>query len=358
MKSRRYILILTLMVLSVLPAFSQVKVEGRLSTTKMQIGDQTELRLEVTAQEGMFIEFPVFKPEQEITPGIEVVETKGDTVNAGGNQKTISRIYSLTSWDGNQYEVPAQKVKVNGKVYTTNNIPLTVEEVPIDSLNPAPMRPAKEIMENPFLWSEWSPLFWLSLLAVVFASCCYYLFLRLRDNKPIISRIRFVKRLLPHQKAMQSIERIKNEAREGEEDQKVYYTQLTQTLREYLEERFGISAMEMTSSEIIFRLQQEEDQAKIDELRRVFETADLVKFAKYSTEGDEKEMYMAQVVEFIQTTKQEKETVVEQVKDELTEEEKRSNRSSIMVKTTLIIFLLASVALFVYVAYQAYQLIG
>jgi hypothetical protein len=220
------------------------------------------------------------------------------------------------------------------------------------------MRPQRDILDNPYMWSEWSPLFWLSILALLCGAACYYLYLRLRGNKPVISRIRFVKKQLPHQKAMQEIEQIKTAAAQGTEDQKVYFTRLTDALRQYLEDRFDISAKEMTSSEIIFRLQKEEDQQKIDELRQVFETADLVKFAKYSTGDSEKEHYMTQVVEFIQTTKIEKEAVVEKIKDELTDEQKRGNRSRMTVKVAATVLLVASLALIVYIAVSAWQLIG
>lgn len=77
----------------------------------------------------------------------------------------------------------------------------------------------------------------------------YYLYLRLRDNKPVIAHIKIVKRLLPHQKAMKEIEQIKADKMVSSENQKEYYTKLTDTLRKYIEERYGFSAMEMTSSE-------------------------------------------------------------------------------------------------------------
>ena len=41
--------------------------------------------------------------------------------------------------------------------------------------------------------------------------------------------------------------------------------------------------MEMTSGEIIERLMASHDRAAIEELKELFNTADLVKFAKYST---------------------------------------------------------------------------
>ena len=63
-----------------------------------------------------------------------------------------------------------------------------------------------------------------------------------------------MKRLLPHLKAMRSIETIKAEKTvTSQMNSKEYYTKLTDTLRQYIKERYGFNAMEMTSSEIIDR---------------------------------------------------------------------------------------------------------
>lgn len=358
MKTMTNIYLLLLLLLGVQPVAAQVKVEGRLSATTIPIGDQTQLKLTVTAKPGTAVVFPSYKSQQQMVEGVEVVEMSNDSTTEADGMSVTWRSYTLTAWDGKKYNLPQLKVKVAGKDYFTNSIPLTVTEEAVDSLSSAQMRPQRDILDNPYMWSEWSPLFWLSILALLCAGACYYLYLRLRGNKPVISRIRFVKKQLPHQKAMQEIEQIKTAAAQGTEDQKVYFTRLTDALRQYLEDRFDISAKEMTSSEIIFRLQKEEDQQKIDELRQVFETADLVKFAKYSTGDSEKEHYMTQVVEFIQTTKIEKEAVVEKIKDELTDEQKRGNRSRMTVKVAATVLLVASLALIVYIAVSAWQLIG
>ena len=141
----------------------------------------------------------------------------------------------------------------------------------------------------------------MSVLLLMLIAINYYFYLRLRDNKPIISHIKIVKRLLPHQKAMKEIERIKADKMVTSENQKEYYTKLTDTLRRYIEERYGFSAMEMTSTEIIDRLMQT-DQQSLDELRQLL-TADLVKFAKYSTMINENDANLVNAIDFINQTK-------------------------------------------------------
>ena len=207
-------------------------------------------------------------------------------------------------------------------------------------------------------WSEWSLIFWLSVLMLFISAITYYLYIRIRDNKPIITHIRIVKKLLPHQKAMKEIEQIKAEKMVSAENSKEYYTKLTDTLRKYIEERYGFSAMEMTSSEIIEKLMSIQDQKALDELRQLFTTADLVKFAKYSTLINENDMNLVNAIEFINQTKLENVPTEETVKPQLSEEDQRSVKTRRILKTVIAALLVVSILLLVYVVYATYQLIN
>jgi len=178
----------------------------------------------------------------------------------------------------------------------------------------------------------------------------------LRDNKPIITHIKIVKRLLPHQKAMKEIEQIKADKMVSSENPKEYYTKLTDTLRRYIEERYGFSAMEMTSSEIIERLMQT-DQQSLDELRQLFMTADLVKFAKYSTMINENDANLVNAIDFINQTKQENQPTETVEKPQLSEADLRSQSERRVLKTVIWSLVAVSVALFGYVVYNVYQLL-
>lgn len=115
-------------------------------------------------------------------------------------------------------------------------------------------------------------------------------------------------------------------------------------LRKYIKERFGFNAMEMTSSEIIAKLQNEEDKKMIDELKELFVTADLVKFAKYSTLINENDANLVNAIEFINTTKVENQPVVERIEPKLTETDKRNMRSRTALKTSIIVLVVAGIA--------------
>ena len=337
---------------------SQVTVESKIDSMEIFMGDQAHMTVDVTMKKGQKLVFPVFKPSEMITPGVEVLEqSDADTSKLDNDMIMVSKQYTLTSFDEKLYYLPPVKVKVNGKEYASKNLALKVLTVPVDTLHPNQFFPPKDVQTNPFLWSEWSLSFWLSVLMLLLIVLAFYLRQRLYDNKPIIAKVRIVKKVLPHQRAMQEIEQIKADKMVMSEDQKAYYTKLTDTLRKYIEERFGFNAMEMTSTEIIMKLQETGDRKMIDELRELFMTADLVKFAKYSTLINENDSNLVNAIEFINTTKIENQPTEERIEPTLTEQDKRSIRSRIIIKCILAAIAVACIIILVYVLYQSYQLL-
>jgi hypothetical protein len=308
--------------------------------------------------EGATAMFPVFKPSEMVTPGIEVLSSREEGVKSKDNgvvERTV--IYTLTSFDDTLYYLPPLEVKVDGKAYKSKSLALKVLPFEVDTLHLDKFFGPKDVQDNPFLWSEWRLLFWLSILMLVLLGVGGFLYYRLRSGKPIMAAIRIVKRLLPHQKAMNSIAKIKAEQGSGSEDQKTYYTRLTDTLRTYMEERFGFNAMEMTSSEIIERLKQE-DSSKIAELVELFETADLVKFAKYSTLINENDRNMAHVVEFIESTKKENEPTIERIEPTLSDDDLRTRRARRILKVVIGVVAAILAAILAYLIWQIILLLA
>ena len=355
---RRILNILLLLGLFV-PVFAQVSVESRIDSVQILIGEQTNLILEVTANKGARVRFPHFKPSQYITPGVEVLETlSADTSDLDNNMVRISKKYVLTSFDEKLYYIPPVAVNVDGKTFKSRNLALKVLTVPVDTLHPDNFYPPKGVQDNPFFWSDWNFAFWMSLLCVVAMVASYYLWTRLKENKPVLVRVRIIKKIPPHQRALDEIERLKDERMSASDDQKSYYTLLTDVIRKYIKERFGFNAMEMTSSEIIEQLRNTGDERMTNELKELFMTADLVKFAKYSTLMNENDANLVNAIEFINTTKQDVQPTEEKVKPELTDNDKKSMRSRTALKVSIAVCVLVSVVLICWVAYNVYLLIS
>lgn len=352
------LLFFIILLISPFYAEAKVSVEARIDSMEIFIGQQVHIRLTAIAGKGAKVIFPTFKPQQMITPGVEVLDaTEMSVEDIDNNETSFVKTYTLTSFDGSLYYLPPFTVKVDGKEYKSKSLALKVLEVEIDSTRVEIYGP-KDVQDNPFLWSDWSLMFWLSIIMLLLMATGCYMYVLLRDNKPIKISIKVVRKLLPHQKAMKEIELIKADKMVTSENPKEYYTKLTDTLRRYIQERYGFNAMEMTSSEIIEKLTETQDKAALDELRTLFRTADLVKFAKYSTLINENDMNLVSAIEFINSTKIDDIPTEERVQPQLSDEEKQSVKTRRILKSAIMIVVVLCIAIVIYVAYKMYQLLG
>lgn len=352
------LLIIISFLLTAVGSRAQVHVEASIDSIAILIGQQAKLTLSVTAKEGDKIAFQPFKASHYLVPGIEVLRvSKADTTALDNSMVKVSKTLTVTAFDEKLYPISGLWVNVNGKRYTSNNLALKVITVDVDTLHLDKFYPPKDVQDNPFLWSDWKAIFWLSVLAVLLCLIGLYLYARLKQNKPIVAIVRVVKRVPAHQRALSEIDEMKREKLATSDNQKAYYTKLTDTLRRYIEERFGFNAMEMTSAEIIEHLQQQGDKTMIDELKELFETADLVKFAKYSTLMNENDLNLVNAIHFIDHTKSVDKSQEERIVPQLSDDDKRSRQQRTLIQVLLGAVAVVVVLLFVYIAYHLLQLL-
>ena len=350
-------LLLIILAVGCLTVRAQVTVEAAI--------DSIHVTVKASMKEGAKAEFPVFKPMQQLIPGVEVLKSTELGVK-GREDGFVDRqvVYTLTSFDDTLYYLPPFVVKVDGKPYKSKSLALKVVGVEVDTAHVEKFFGPKDVQDNPFQWSEWNLLFCLSVLMILLLALGFYIYVRLRSGKPIVTRIHIIKRLLPHQKAMREIEQIKADKMQNSEDPKEYYTRLTDTLRKYIEDRYGFNAMEMTSGEIIERLERvlSDDIQVADsmkrELRQLFNTADLVKFAKYSTMINENDANLVSAIDFINQTKLENIPTEETVKPELTEADRRTVKARRVLKIVIGLIAVSCAVLLCIVCYGLYQLLN
>ena len=255
----------------------------------------------------------------------------------------ISQEYTITSFDSALYYLPPFEVFVNDKPYRSKALALKVYSVPVDTLHPDQFFGPKDIREVPITWNDIAPLVYCGLAMLILGAAAVFFFIRYRDNKPIIKIIKIEPKLPPHQAAMKKIEEIKADKQVQREDPKLYYTELTEVLRTYIKERFGFNALEMTSSEIIEHLLQVKDQQSINDLKSLFETADLVKFAKHAPMMNENDMNLVNAVDFINQTKVEEDPNAKKEPTEIRVEEKRSKQGRIILLCSITVVSIGAV---------------
>ena len=227
--------------------------------------------------------------------------------------------------------------------------------MPVDTLHPDQFFGPKTVMKAPFAWEDWYVSIAAALLFVPFLLTLIYLVKRIRDNKPIIRKVKVEPKLPPHQQAMKEIERIKSEKVWQKGQPKEYYTELTDTLRQYIKERFGFNAMEMTSAEIIDKLLETNDREALSDLRVLFQTADLVKFAKHSPMMNENDANLLNAIDFINETKEKEDENAKPQPTEITIVEKRSLRTKILLAAGIVVLAGILVWSLIYIISELYN---
>ena len=345
------------MVLGVIPAVMQgqsnVIVEATVDSMMMWVGQQTGLHLEVTCDPGQQVEFPQFR--DTVVTGLEIVPpVLTDTVWLNdGKRMSVTRHYTVTCFDSALIYIAPIPVRVDGREYASNRMALAFMTYDIPQGQENNIYGPKENMRTPVQFREiWLPLllYILSMFAIVGA---IFLFKRYRDDKPIIRHIKVEARIPAHKRALDGMEELRRSGLSSGDDPKLYYTRLTDLLREYINERFGFNATEMTSDEILEHLRESRDRESLQELAGLLSTSDLVKFAKFKPMIGENDRNLLGAVEFV------KETMVEVPEEELMPKEETvvvEKRSKGARNTLLAVTLAVTVAAAILLGIALYRL--
>lgn len=301
----RVIVLAAVALLATTAVMAQVTVSARLDSVQFYVGQQDGLELQVTMPADKHLQLPPFRKGIEIIPNVEIVDVKkADTLRMNdGKQMQITQRYIITAWDSAFYYLPPLQVKVDTVAYSTSSLAFKVYTVDVDTLNADMFFPPRDIQTLPFKWEDWRQVVLETLMLLPLVLIIVVLTILIKKGKPIFRLVRRKRKLPAHQVAITEIERIKGQRTWAQENTKEYYTQLTDTLRTYIQDRYGFSAMEMTSGEIIERLTSNGDEQSLDELREIFRTADLVKFAKWSTQVNENDANLMAALQYVNETK-------------------------------------------------------
>ena len=355
---KRYLFLITLLGILTGKAVAQsVTVDATIDSLQIYIGDQAKIKLQVALDADKQAIFPVYT--DTLVRGVEIIDVaKADTQYINDNKRMlITQEYTVTSFDSALYYLPPMEVTVDKKAYRSKALALKVYSmnVPLDPENPEQFFGPKTVMQAPFVWEDWYGIIICGILLIPFALLLIYLIMRICDNKPIIRKVKVEPKLPPHQQAMKEIERIKSEKVWQKGQSKEYYTELTDTLRTYIRGRFGFNALEMTSSEIIEKLLDMEDKEAIADLRTLFQTADLVKFAKHAPLMNENDANLINAIDFINETKEVEAENVKPQPTEITIIEKRSLRTKILLGVGIAVLAAALIGVLTYIGMQLYS---
>lgn len=280
--------------------------KATLDSTEIQIGRQIYLHLALTHPEGKTFTWPSLPDSIQ---KIEVLSrSQRDTVaSADGEEITIRQSLLITCFDSGYYAIPPFRFTDTSNKDSLNNYvetaPLLLSVFTVEVDTTASIKDIKPIIEMPLTWKDFIP-YAAGLVALGLAVLISILLYRKYKKKPVVAEKK-IPSLPAHEIALKSLTQLEEKKLWQQGQIKSYYTELTDILRIYLEHRWQVNAMEMTSDEImhypvIYKL----DDSVKNKLRYVFTIADLVKFAKMVTVPHENEQCMMNAYEFVNSTAQ------------------------------------------------------
>lgn len=338
--SVRYVLILSiLLVTSISTAIAQVNVLVNIDSLNLMVGEQTRIHLKVEANANQKVVLPVFS--DTLVKGVIIVEqSKPETQKIeGSNRIAITQDYLVTAFDSALYYIPPFKVKVDNQLFQSKSLALKVNTIPIpmDSVNVNHFFGPRDVQHVDYTWAELKGLILGGILIIVMTLLSIILYRKYKDNKPIVRIVKVEPKLPPHLMAIKKIEEIKSSRLSESGNVKAYYTQLTDVLRSYLNERFHFNATEMTSSEILEKLNELDAQNALDEFKSLLQTADMVKFAKYITQLNENDKNLMNAIEFINKTKQEDNVIEQQPENKVEVVAGRTKKQQMVLLAVIIV---------------------
>lgn len=264
----------------------EVKIRTEFDSSRIWLGDQINFTVTIEKPVGYLISLPVFR--DTIIRNIEILKGPfSDTTMMKDGRISIRQKYLITSFDSGFYQVPPVYAELSTgtliKRYYSDYSVLRVMRSRItppdtamkifDIVKPirAPLKPG-EILP------------WVLLLVIAGVAVWYAIKLirkmkmKKKGEEPVIPAEP------AHIIAFRELEKLKADQLWQKGELKAYYTVLSEILRQYLENRFGISSLELTTIETLNALTRSgfKDDVSFRKLKAVLTTSDLVKFAKYA----------------------------------------------------------------------------
>ncbi len=303
----RFVWLLMIIPATFFNAGAQVQVTTELERNNILIGDQVNLKINISPQPGIQITGLDYSLLEQIE-GLEVVKAKpADTLVLDQSAWMMSQELVLTSFDSGYYFIPPVTVRyLNSGVpdsTKSGDLALLVNTIPNVS-DSTQLAPIKNIIGEPLSLSDALP--WLLGLLALVGLIIWFRRWRNRPAKEEAPAAKIVPATPPHQIALEQLETLRQAQLWQKGEIKEYHSQLSHIVRTYLEGRFDIPALESTTWEIVQALKNRTDLPpdQVQMLRKLLETSDLVKFAKAVPETGIHEALFEQSRSFVEQTQQ------------------------------------------------------
>ena len=254
--------------------------------------------------EGTPLALPEFQIEEDAP--LQIVRSwQLDSTRVSKRKETPARYdirasLVITTFMGGTYQLPDLPVLLDGDTLVFRAAaPLEVTELPVDMENFQP-NDIKPQVKFPYTLKELFPwIYGIGMGLMAIAALVLWLLSRKKKQEETI------RQEPAHIRALRKLDKYRGDKYWKAEQQKTFYSGVTDALREYIASRYEVGAMEMTTAEIFDGLKATDLTPELyEEMKELFERADFVKFAKYTASDEENAKVLPQAVRFVTSTYQ------------------------------------------------------
>jgi hypothetical protein len=279
----------------------QARIAVALDSTQLLIGDQVRMQIDLALPAGADPQIQINYDTLEAEGKVELIALEPPRTITREPEIIMEQELQLTSFDtGYHYLPPLRFVyRRDGQSDTvySNDLALRVATLPVTE--DSELRDIKPIKEEPLKLRDFFPYLigaGLALLLVLLA-LAWRRRRRPREEAPPPPPVP------AHEKALQLLAELEQSRLWQRGEVKAFQSQLTYILRDYLENRFAVPALESTTLEIDRALARFPELAEWrTRLRELLQTADMVKFAKAVPDVSAHEQGLVAVRTFVETT--------------------------------------------------------
>ena len=259
-----------------------ISIESSVDRSTIFIGDVITYSVVIAHDPEVHLRLPALAANLGM---FEIRDYKVYDPEKAGSQISEKIEYLISTFDTGEYEIPELAVEYtvadDSTIFTIKSEPIAVT---VESLNPDEAGDIRDI-KPPLLprpnYGTYITYGSILLILVALAIVIFYLLKRRREGKSLLPRKQ--KPMRPaHEIAMEELERLVAADLHNHGQVKEYYIRLSDIIRQYIENRFYIPALEMTTGQLIAVMSSEGLDAEYIDMMRIFlDQCDLVKFAKY-----------------------------------------------------------------------------
>ncbi len=275
-----------------------------LEPDEISIGQQASLRIRIELPAQASLVYPAIS--DTITRHIEIVSFgRPDTLLVDGTNLVLEQHHRITSWKAGFHPIPPLAfIAIAGNdtlPFISEALLLEVTAVEIDA--ESDIKDIKSIFSIPLSFRELLPYLLGVLLLIAIAWMVVRYIKKPKSEKQKVDI--FQKPDIPaHMAAFSALSSLKNKKLWQKGAYKAYHSELANIIRFYLERRYGVTAMELTTNETLLMVEPlVNDPVYLNNLSQILEVADLVKFAKFTPEPSINESSMELAFDFVDVTK-------------------------------------------------------